>query len=487
MSALLLGTIALLIGSLIGSIVLWIRSGETRVGLLGGMIAVFAVHQGIELWSHWGTSLAIDAAGASAIAGLFVSLLCVGIVVALSRTLKERDRVETIHWDSMEAVRVMNELSANPQLPFETKVAKLLEAAKKRFEMEIAMFASVSNEVYEVLAVDAPPDFPVARGAVLPLAATYCEVTIEAERPIAVERITDALWIGTSNETAFDCEAYLGAAVRVGGIPYGTLCFASSSAREGRFSGTEKDLIQLMAQWLGTEIERRDGAHIYVEPLPGTRTATASPTNEANAPSEIAGPSAGLVSATWVHNARELNANRMLQRVEKQLRTALGDEIALSLKFDPNLGLADVSRVPIDAIIRTLVMNAKDAMGGQGELVIETANLELAAGEPGVIPAVAPDRYVTITVSDTGPEPDADTLARLYEPPPNTHDPIDIRDPRARMSLSIIYRLLQSCGGDLSVDVEKGRGSTFTVYLPRAKPTQDAPSVAPSPATATYH
>ena len=132
MIPLLLFSIALVVGSLIGSIVLWVRSAETRVGLFGGLFLVFAAHQGIELWSHWGTPFAINASTATAVAGVVEGLFSVAIVVALSRTLSERDHVETIHWDSMEAVRVMNELSMDKKLTFEKKNARLLEAGKKR-------------------------------------------------------------------------------------------------------------------------------------------------------------------------------------------------------------------------------------------------------------------------------------------------------------------------------------------------------------------
>jgi hypothetical protein len=47
-----------------------------------------------------------------------------------------------------------------------------------------------------------------------------------------------------------------------------------------------------------------------------------------------------------------------------------------------------------------------------------------------------------------------------------------------------VYRVLQICGGDLSVKVEPGRGSTFTVFLPRAREQvrasrKAAPALAP--------
>ena len=83
MSSLLMLSIALVIGSLIGSIVLWVQSGETRIGLFGGLFLLFATHQGIELWSHWGAPFAIDASTATAIAGVLgVPLSMVSVIQA---------------------------------------------------------------------------------------------------------------------------------------------------------------------------------------------------------------------------------------------------------------------------------------------------------------------------------------------------------------------------------------------------------------------
>ncbi len=483
MSPLLLFSIALVIGSLIGSIVLWVRSAETRVGLFGGLFLVFAAHQGIELWSHWGAPFTIDASAATAVAvaGVIEGVLSVCIVIALSRTLGERDNVEAIHWDSMEAVRVMNELATDDHMTFDAKIAKLLEAGKQRYGMEVGMFSRVSEQHYEVLAVDSPKDFPVSRGAVFSLGDTFCQGTIESHRPIGVERITESGWSSRLDRAAFAYDAYLGAAVRVGGLPYGTLSFASSKRRNDRFTATDKDLVRLMALWLGTEIERRDGIHTYTEQPQADRRPAESLAAESIAHRISQLPrSSTRQPPPAPKNPIELDANKILERLQGQLRTILGDEMTLDLKLDPSLGLAVVSRTSVEAIVRTLVMNAKDAMADGGQLVIETANLELTASEPGVIPAVAPDQYVTIAVRDTGAEPNAHTLSRLYDPTLNSDESGEIHDPQARLSISSIYRILQNCGGDLSVDVERGLGSTFTVYLPRARSIRMADTPPPT-------
>jgi signal transduction histidine kinase len=105
------------------------------------------------------------------------------------------------------------------------------------------------------------------------------------------------------------------------------------------------------------------------------------------------------------------------------------------------------------------------------------------------MPAVAPDRYVTISFRDSGAEPDADALTRLFDQAaPDTEPPSGPR----RLPLSTVYRVLQICGGDLSVKVEPGRGSTFTVFLPRAReqvraPRKAAPALAPVMPSPTSH
>jgi signal transduction histidine kinase len=175
---------------------------------------------------------------------------------------------------------------------------------------------------------------------------------------------------------------------------------------------------------------------------------------------------------------RIIDPNQILRSIDSELHSLAGDQVNLVLKLEPELGIAAAPRVPLGAIVRTLVMNARDAMPGGGELLVETSKLELASGEPGVIPAVAPDRYVTISVTDSGSEPDEDTLSRLFDPP--TVDTAQSIHSGDRLVLSTVYRILQTCGGDLSVEVKPGIGSTFTVYLPRAGVETRAPRTTPT-------
>jgi hypothetical protein len=486
MSALLLLTIALFLAALVGCAVLWHRSGETRVGLFGALFLLIAIHQGVTAWTNWNDPLGWNAASLERLLGLAVGTLGVLIVVALWRTLAERDRAEKLHWDSMETVRIIDELNENDSMPLDAKIAKLLEMGAARFGLAVAMVARVRESRYEIIAIHAPEDFPVVPGAVFPLEETVCKNIVDSDRPVGIEQIPESDAMGSRERAAFGFGAYLGAAIRVNGATYGTLSFASFEPRTDRFSGTEKDLIRLMAQCVGSEIARRDGAKSSAESpalaapthAPSVARQTAMDEPEAAASNETASL-AGNHSEQYV--GRVIDPNRILQRIGNELRTLAGESVNFEMKLDPNLGFAAAQNVPFKAIARTLVMNAREAMPEGGELVIESANLEIAGGESGQMPAVAPDRYVTISFRDSGAEPDADALTRLFDQAaPDTEPPSGPR----RLPLSTVYRVLQICGGDLSVKVEPGRGSTFTVFLPRAReqvraPRKAAPALAP--------
>jgi GAF domain-containing protein len=456
MSALSLLSIALLIAALAGCAALWTRSGETRVGLFGALFLLIAIHQAVAAWTNGNDPLGWNVSSFGELAGLAAGVLGVLAVVALWRTLAERDQAEKLHWDSMETVRAINELDGGDSISPDAKIARLLEIGASRFGLEVAMLARVRKDRYEIIAIHSPESFPAAAGAVFSLEETFCKNTLDSDRPVGVERIPESSWAESLHRAAFPFHAYLGAAITVDGASYGTLSFASFEPRKDRFNGTEKDLIRLMAQWIGSEIgkrnEREGSADFSIE----------DPTLATPAPS----PSA----------ARQ-------QRVDEP---ATAEPKEAPSRTRKRADLLYVERV-IDP--STLVMNARDAMPEGGDLVIEATNLEIAGGEPGQMPALAPDRYVTLSFTDSGEEPDAEALSRLFDRAPAGAEQTSSED---RLALSTVYRVLQICGGDLSVKVEPGHGSTFTVYLPRAReqvraPRKPAPALAPAMPSSPAH
>ncbi|MCC7386947.1 MAG: PAS domain S-box protein [Deltaproteobacteria bacterium] len=176
-------------------------------------------------------------------------------------------------------------------------------------------------------------------------------------------------------------------------------------------------------------------------------------------------------SRRQVLELRVLDVNSIVGGIEKMLGRLIGEHIAVEVRLAQKLGhvLADAGL--LEQVLMNLAVNAKDAMPDSGRLVIETREVERAA--PPTAGSDGPTaRWVAIAVSDTGSGMDEATLRRIFEPFFTTKE----KGRGTGLGLSTVYGIVQQCGGFVDVNSELGRGSTFTVYLPRTD------AVGPTPA-----
>jgi CheY-like chemotaxis protein len=98
-----------------------------------------------------------------------------------------------------------------------------------------------------------------------------------------------------------------------------------------------------------------------------------------------------------------------------------------------------------------------------GRLAIETSNITIGDGEAGDShPGLTPGPYVRLVVGDTGSGMSPDTLAHLFEPFFTTKG-----GRGTGLGLATCHGIVQQCGGAIFCASEVGRGTTFTIYLPR--------------------
>ncbi|SCZ59989.1 putative bifunctional diguanylate cyclase/phosphodiesterase [Thiohalomonas denitrificans] len=187
-------------------------------------------------------------------------------------SLREREQVLS---QTDQALRALHRINATP-LAHEEKIDALLELGTRLFGLPVGTLSRIEGDHYTIVAVSAPPDTGLARGATFPLQETNCGITVDSEEPVSFHHAAQSDRRGHPCRSLFGIEAYLAAQVEVAGQPYGTLSYSSPSPRETPFSSTDLEIVKLMAQWLGAELEREQSARQLAQ-LANYDTLTALP------------------------------------------------------------------------------------------------------------------------------------------------------------------------------------------------------------------
>lgn len=171
-----------------------------------------------------------------------------------------------------------------------------------------------------------------------------------------------------------------------------------------------------------------------------------------------------------------VDLNQVVASMEEVLRQLAGSSVTLLLAPAPLLALVQADAGQIEHVIAVMADNAADAMPNGGTLTLETANVRIDAGAGHGID-LRPGDYVVLTVTDTGTGMTPDVRARLFEPFFSTKAVGEATG----LGLATCYGIIKQSGGDIGVDSELGRGTSFEIFLPQVAPTVDRGSVVPRP------
>ncbi|MGD9386395.1 MAG: GAF domain-containing protein, partial [Thioalkalispiraceae bacterium] len=151
----------------------------------------------------------------------------------------------------------LQETTVSSEMSFHEKVRDLLVMGLDEYGMEVAILSRVDGNTYTIVTA-VSPDNALQPGMSFNLANTYCRHTLKAGRPTGFEKTSTELGRDHPSYTKRSIASYVGTTVYVRGKVYGTLNFSSYHPYQGQFTQEDYRFLQLMAQWIGLEIERRE-------------------------------------------------------------------------------------------------------------------------------------------------------------------------------------------------------------------------------------
>lgn len=418
--------------------------------------------------------------------------------------LSERKRMEQELRESETSIRALYEITSSSKNDLEHCIQELLTFGCAQFGLDIGVLSKIEGDRYDVVTAKLPNNV-VLKGISLPLKLVYCQEVVRLEKLLCLQEVSKSPWREHPCYTQLKLESYLGTPVFVNGQIYGTLSFSSHHAFLGSCKAVHKELLRLMSQWIGREIERQDAANELArardEALAATRAKgefLATMSHEIRTPMNAVIGMASLLRGTpltseqrdfvdTIHNGGDtlltvINDILDFSKIESgsldleespfEIRTcveesfdlllARANEKKLELAFQiepkvPKVILGDITR--LRQILVNLLSNAIK-FTTEGEVFVSVDARPLTSVSP--LQNGVPDKYeIQFLVKDTGIGIPPERLDRLFKPFSQVDSSTTRKYGGTGLGLVICKQLVEMMGGEISVKSKEKEGSTF--------------------------
>jgi PAS domain S-box-containing protein len=157
-----------------------------------------------------------------------------------------------------------------------------------------------------------------------------------------------------------------------------------------------------------------------------------------------------------------LDLNSTVEGMLNMLQRLIGEDVNLTWRPGSDLKTIRIDPSQVDQLLANLCVNARDAISGVGEIIIETGLEHLDEDFCTLHSGIAPGEYVRLAVSDTGSGMEKDLVGKIFEPFFTTKAP----DQGTGLGLATVYGIVSQNNGCIGVYSEPGRGTTFCIHLP---------------------
>lgn len=158
------------------------------------------------------------------------------------------------------------------------------------------------------------------------------------------------------------------------------------------------------------------------------------------------------------------SVNKYIENLETLIAKSLTAAVTVETRLGEDLWNVAIDPGDFEDAILNLSLNARDAMPDGGTLSLKTANKVLDDEYVKLNPSGKAGEFVMITVSDTGEGLPEELKEKIFEPFFTTKE----QGKGTGLGLSMVYGFIERSGGHISLYSEKGMGTAFHIFLPRA-------------------
>lgn len=173
---------------------------------------------------------------------------------------------------------------------------------------------------------------------------------------------------------------------------------------------------------------------------------------------------------------KPIQISHIVKESLKMLRSTLPTTIEIREEIGPELDYVLADPTEIQQIAMNLCTNAAHAMREKGGLlVVQIVQVELGSYSMMEYPGVNPGEYIRLTVTDTGHGIPPDIMESVFNPYFTTKE----KGEGTGFGLSVVYGIVKSYDGEITVHSKLGKGSTFNIFIPiiERKPEKETEEV----------
>ena len=177
-------------------------------------------------------------------------------IVGVVRDVTERERRARTAEQKQEVLAKLYKVGASDVRTFEEKAERILSIGCEYLNLPFGFLSRIEQDTQEI--VHAVGDHTLLQpDETAPLEQSYCRKTIESDDLVGMQDARAELGDDDPAYERFELGCYIGTKVTVGENLYGTFCFAAPHDRDREFTAGEREVIKLLGQWAGYELERQ--------------------------------------------------------------------------------------------------------------------------------------------------------------------------------------------------------------------------------------